>query len=93
MCFTLQCGVLIMSEFTKGDWHVSIVGNKTYIDSDTGWTIADVLDMEGEPANAHLISAAPAMYELLNNILSNYETDTHIDNQISVVLSKARGES
>ena len=43
-------------------------------------------------ANVDLIAAAPDMYSLLNDILNNYETDTHIDNQINVVLAKARGE-
>ena len=88
-----------MSEFTKGDWHVSIVGNKTYIDSDTGLTIAEVFDIEGAPSNAHLISQLPAMYALLDELSAFLSFKVKDDTlkglklNVDTLLSKARGES
>ena len=43
-------------------------------------------------ANAHLIASAPDMYELLQDILTNYQCGDIIDRQIEEVLAKARGE-
>lgn len=43
-------------------------------------------------ANAHLIAAAPEMYEMLSDILRNYEAGTKIDLEIERLLAKARGE-
>lgn len=45
-----------------------------------------------QPANAHLIAAAPEMYEMLRDILKNYECGSFVDEQMELVLAKARGE-
>jgi len=89
--------------FTGVKWVVDLGGTIGHIKailvgSDKTPTVAryDVetlsLNDDHKKANAHLIAAAPDMYLLLRDILNNYETDTHMDNQINVVLSKARGE-
>jgi hypothetical protein len=44
-------------------------------------------------ANAHLIAAAPEMYEMLNNIAISMECEHGVDtNAIFELLAKARGE-
>ena len=88
------------TKFTKGEWfaccgsyEVAVLNDEKFIETlitDTGPPTTPC-DVESQ-ANQKLIAAAPDMYSLLNDILNNYETDTHIDNQINVVLAKARGE-
>ena len=83
------------TKFTEGEWLVEqcdlpITESEYFnINAVSGGCIADTYNKH----DALLIAAAPDMYELLNDILKNYENDTHMDNQINVVLSKARGQS
>ena len=93
-------GADMNTKFTKGDWNISFVGDATYIDSDTGLTIARVFDMEDSPHDASLITAAPDMYAMLEELLSaseNYQ-ETIIfwvcenRHKIEDLLAKARGE-
>jgi len=52
-----------MAKFTEGEWAVNTTGSKTWVDTETGLTVAQVFDMEGHTDNAHLIAAAPDMYK------------------------------
>jgi len=78
-----------MTNFTKCEWCVSGVGDDTYIDSETGFTIATVLDMSPELANAHLIAAAPAMYAAL--LAMSKGEGLQSGTTIESILLKARG--
>ncbi len=90
-------------KITKGEWVVDNAGDVIIKGSDGGvsfpardGTIASINDGEyienDNEHDAHLIAAAPDMYAMLKNVFDNYETDTHLDNQITVLLAKARGE-
>jgi hypothetical protein len=96
-------GADMNTKFTKGDWNISFVGDATYIDSDTGLTIARVFDMEDSPHDASLISAAPDMYKMLKDVADmqkqyyGYGMETHIKlakmtKKMELILTKARGE-
>tara|TARA_R110002049_G_scaffold203711_1_gene374299 strand:+ start:10473 stop:10745 length:273 start_codon:yes stop_codon:yes gene_type:complete len=87
----------IMSDtkFTKGEWKIQ----------DDGYGMIGVLLKKGigilvgrkskeAQANAHLIAAAPEMYEMLNEIAVSMECFHGVDtNSIYELLAKARGES
>jgi hypothetical protein len=95
-----------MSEpkFTKGPWRV--LDNTSYTDrpnhyqiltKDAGLWVAytECCDNEEEEANAALIAAAPEMYELLQDIATNYQCMPNpcgVEQRIEAVLKKARGE-
>lgn len=80
-----------MTNFTKGPWRVDgylIIG-------DNGYTICDLWDYTTYYTNnAHLIAAAPEMYEALKNI----ENDDNSMNEtawlmIKDALAKAEGKA
>lgn len=89
-----------MTEFTKGEWEIfgdwgirAKKSDRQLSENNCHATFEYDRGASGEGfANAHLITAAPDMYTMLKNVLDNYETDTHLDNQIEVILKKARGE-
>jgi len=101
-----------MSAFTKGPWEVSYwrdgLGPDKPAVTASGATIAithpaPICPIEESTANAHLIAAAPDMYEALDTILSwidnwspNFEDDDEwVDDRkrFDAILAKARGES
>ena len=65
-----------MSEFTKGPWEVhrdtliTVKNPTTRIVASAG---AEHICIEGAKANAHLIAAAPDMYEALKKIITDFE--------------------
>lgn len=83
------------TKFTKGEWKIQ----------DDGYGMIGVLLKKGigilvgrkskeAQANAHLIAAAPEMYEMLNEIAVSMECFHGVDtNSIYELLAKARGES
>lgn len=82
-----------MSEvkFTKGEWKVErFVNNKGFEISfnDDSEVVADYVY---EEADAHLIAAAPAMYNALEHILENQALGSPLALSISNLLAKARG--
>lgn len=93
-----------MSEpkFTKGPWR--ILNSTDYDDRQfyyhilnmEGYNVANVEDCEEcEEANAQLIAAAPDMYALLLDILTDYQCMPNpavMADKIEAVLKKARGE-
>ena len=95
-----------MSEpkFTKGPWKV--LNNLSYSDRkyhyqiltrDAGLWVANTedCDSEEEEANAALISAAPEMYALLLDIVTDYQCMPNpavMADKIEAVLKKARGK-
>jgi hypothetical protein len=92
-----------MSEvkFTDGEWYISGVGDSTYIDSETGFTIAEVLDLRPDIANAHLMKVSPKMYkmlEVINDMIMYSNTEVELANNvtglchdINCLLEEARG--
>lgn len=85
-----------MSKFTKGPWHTNgaFIGGPL---SSEGDDIVSSLRYRGDEetnANAHLIAAAPEMYEALNNIINDCSgfMDEYLEPAIEA-LAKARGES
>jgi hypothetical protein len=93
-------GADMNTKFTKGQWLVNTTGSKTWVDTETGLTVAQVFDMEGHPDNANLIAATPDMYTMLEELLSVSENhqETIIfwvcenRHKIEDLLAKARGE-
>ncbi len=89
-----------MSKFTKGDW--SVDGDEVFSEYDCelhpiascacNWTCKDEPEIL---ANAHLISAAPDMYEMLEMLVDKYIGDipSGICADIEFILEKARGEA
>ena len=83
-------------KFTKGDW----VAEKFKVLTEIGDGVAecgfsdDPKDVE-EIANAHLIAAAPKMYEMLQSICSIAAAQDNLlidANEILALLAQARGE-
>ena len=72
------------------EWHVSIPGQ-----DETGMRLAlfpdGVLTRHPE-GDAHLIAAAPEMYELLNRLKDTLSSVPLLQGEIENVLKKARGE-
>lgn len=91
------------TQFTKGKWSIGCGNYPSIIEVNIPgrlsipmvFTATDLTcgDSQEIIANAHLIAAAPDMYEMLNDILCNYEVDEEVDKRIEKVLAKARGES
>ena len=92
-----------MSEprFTKGEWEVTIYESETKIDLWSGddriyhkdINIADNEWRAEQVANAHLIAAAPEMYEMLENIHEILDDEFDgVKFDIRELLAKARGE-
>ena len=94
-----------MPKFTSGKWSQSHREDKntgmysTEVYDSRGQTIC-TLDWHTEPEstrtdrpeNAALIACAPDMYKLLDDIIINHEIGDKLDNAITEVLKKARGE-
>ena len=92
------------TKFTKGEWGVvrSDGYHGFYVEDSNGYTVADLYFMsktsglsvdhgDNPEANAHLISAAPLMYEMLKR-LSAKQWDASEEEEIENLLAKARGE-
>ena len=101
------------TEFTPGPWRLGY-GHAVVADSTEGLTIRGSTEPEYyggnmiaesvAPANCHLISAAPELYEALEIILADYwELSESVDNEAQMyadtvisrsraALAKARGE-
>lgn len=84
-----------MSELksTPGPW-VNVGG---WVDAEKGGIICSLraVDMKDEAtsdANAHLIAAAPELYEMLERISAPFGREDVSDEEIDAVLAKARGE-
>ncbi len=94
------------AKFTKGPWKIteSKLQNKIIIEGDN-YVISDVNDptMNEDIANAHLIAAAPEMYEALlyliplikelHNITDHKLKLDNVAYEINLLLAKARGEN
>jgi len=90
-----------MNKFTRGPWNVS-VWKGDYdkpMAAATGVPIAithpcPACDTDECEANAHLIAAAPDMYEMLERMYNNaLEDPTRYRDKIGEILIKERGES
>lgn len=94
-------------KFTKEPWELSDMSGVDAMDnftvcfhigvSSTGEMIADCqsdnkADYERVKANAHLIKAAPEMYECICDALTDLEMPEGMRNHFEAVLKKARGE-
>lgn len=93
------------TKFTPGPWFVSSANKEDYeigIQSAIGyqWHVCDVCDdmPDDHVANAHLIAAAPELYDALEGLLQNYKYNKRKGLGISPImkaqkaLAKARGE-
>ena len=87
-------------KFTPGEWSVDIEHHGVRIIPNIAW-LGEKSSMERQEniANAHLIAAAPEMYEKLKTVLALCEggllRKTRCDvlgNEIEELLKKARGE-
>ena len=89
------------TKFTKGEWKVvnmGLCGGWFDIESDRGdGCVAEIVDNKHD---AHLIASAPEMYDLLQEIVTNFKhgnsdhaeiNDSYID-VIDQLLTKARGK-
>ena len=90
-----------MSEFTKGPWVVNKTGihwnnpSLCNIEIAFGEIGECICDTVYEEADAHLIAAAPDMYDLLKRLTShdNCKKDiVHLLGEADSLLAKARGE-
>mgnify|MGYP001594071416 CR=1 FL=1 len=86
------------ARFTKGRWVVSSdsgYSGHTVLRNDTGYGVCQtVLREEQDLINAHLIAAAPEMYEMLESIYESKALngeDDDVMNEIKAILAKARG--
>lgn len=89
-------------KFTKGKWEVDssygIRSNEVSVCEvycNTAWLGNDTLALdptEEHIANAHLISAAPEMYAMLDSIKEDYGIYNKVYSDIESLLAKSRGE-
>lgn len=88
---------MLEEKFTKGEWRVTHFANgqmrifrygRDYKEPDIAITYG-----ENDVANAHLIAAAPEMYNFLDDLLRNHDLGVDMDDEIEKLLAKARGES
>lgn len=79
------------TKWTPGPWKIS--GTATIKQSQKGW-IASVSTVDSS-ANAHLIAAAPDLYEVLSDAVENNMQVENADwwGKVYKALSKARGET
>lgn len=85
--------VNIETKFTKGEWRVERFVNGKGFEiafNDDGEVVADYVYSEHD---AHLIAAAPDMYEMLESLREDYGLLTPVGKDIDKLLAKARGES
>ncbi len=92
------------AKFTKGGWKVHSVGSQFAVgplsnSGDQSYGMMNVVawvekfdfyDEKQAGLNAHLIAAAPEMYEMLAEI--NYQLGSVYGDRINELLAKARGE-
>ena len=84
------------AKFTGGEWRRHYSPNcQEYVICDRrrngGYAVAS-LSGSNSKANAHLIAAAPEMYNALEHILENQALGSPLALSISNLLAKARGE-
>lgn len=85
------------AKFTKGEWDIiGIDSSYAVLRRDTGYGICSTtMKEEQDLTNAHLIAAAPEMYNLLERLTSrdNCKKDiVHLLGEADNLLAKARGE-
>jgi hypothetical protein len=87
------------AKFTKGPWRVDNSCSTVLMISAGSWPVCEVngyglgINQDAvDSANANLIAAAPDMYEMLKDILHNYEAGEIVDVEIEIILKRARGE-
>ena len=93
-----------MSNFTKGEWtlyrvnHSMTIEGEVHVVASEGYPSAFVPSWIDDKetsieaiANAHLIAAAPELYELLDE-MAGYDECQRFKKQINELLAKARGE-
>lgn len=83
------------AKFTKEEWRVIDDRNfgpsyGVYIGRDGGFKFHH--EMANAKANAHLIAAAPEMYEMLASLREDYGLLSAVGKDIDMLLAKARGE-
>ena len=97
---------MVEPKFTKGPWHTICASFKPQKIGDearyllqnySGHLFGEFSSIYGEDtdANANLIATAPDMYELLQDIATNYQcmpNPAGVERRIEEVLKKARGE-
>lgn len=95
-----------MSKFTKGPWNVEKPSNGIiWIESDCSGSLGvcdlyhkdrrgGLVNKENAEANAHLIAAAPCMFEALNKVLYEVKRtlSDELRDEIEFALSKAEGK-
>ena len=90
------------TKFTPGPWRLGNFSGLNdrfiYDGSDEGWAIADTKMHHGRHhkqglANAHLIAAAPELYEALEDAALICRAFGHQCPQFYAALAKARGEA
>ena len=97
-----------MSNFTKGEWtlyrvnHSMTIEGEVHVVASEGYPSAFVPSWIDDKetsieaiANAHLIAAAPEMYEMLENVLTEYKEMLGMSQEVKGIeqlLAKARGE-
>jgi len=83
------------AKFTKGEWVISERHNEYYVEANHDSEGFCDLICEGvyEEENAHLISAAPEMYEMLERCKKEMSKSGYDASPIENLLAKARGES
>lgn len=75
--------------FTPGPWKVSINTSSFAVKAAAPYSIVKCVNQDRE-ANAHLIAAAPKMYEMLE-IMAYHAPNAQMQKQIEDLLAKARG--
>jgi hypothetical protein len=84
------------TKFTPGPWHWVDHGSFINIESKDCSSIASLFSYatpEIEEPNAHLIAAAPTMYEVLDWLDSRGGLGLEVHAVISTALAQARGEA
>ena len=86
------------AKFTKGPWDIEIGCSQAFVTTENKFIHESIVDIatgnrDERVANAHLIAAAPEMYEMLEhiNLTLGDEYSDELD-KIEVILAKARGE-
>ena len=81
------------ARFTKGDWRVERFVNGKGFEiafNDDGEVIADYVY---EESDAHLIAAAPEMYNYISHMINHDMINDHsVEKELISLLAKARGE-
>lgn len=79
-----------MSDFSKGPWRFTVSKNGVrQVSSDTHSQICKLWNYRQTVANAHLIAAAPEMYEFIESLQLSAADDARREE----LMAKARGEN